>query len=100
MDAPLAKAEQGYTNAQYAVGLAYLIGETPDPAKAKHWLCLSAGKGHILARELLAYGHAHGMFGLPSRDEFQAIEGAQSTLRESSGAGNSPVAERLRKSIE
>jgi hypothetical protein len=40
------------------------------------------------------------MLGLPSRDEFQAIEGAQSTLRESSGAGNSPAAERLSECIE
>ena len=58
-----AKAEQGYTEAQYAVGLACLTDETSDPVTARHWLSLSAAKGYVPARELLAYGYAHDVYG-------------------------------------
>jgi len=101
MDTPLAKAEEGYTDAQYLVGLASLTDETPDLAKAQYWLSLSAGKGHPLANELLAYGLAHGILGAPSGDEFQAIKDThtQDASHEMSEAGV-PAAERLRRYIE
>ena len=58
----LAKAEKGYTNAQYEIGLMSL---EDDPAAAEQWLSRAASKKHDGATELLAYLRSSGSIQTP-----------------------------------